>query len=96
SNIYAAELMGIAETLRMAVKVKSTIEQVTIFTDNQATIYSSRRPKLQSGQYILRRIVQRYNQLQQSNVKVCIQWIPSYHDVEDNEIADTIAKEATN
>jgi hypothetical protein len=40
STVYLAEVIGISEAPRLAIK------QVTIFTDNQASILSSKRPRL--------------------------------------------------
>ena len=65
---------------------------VYIFTDNQATIRSSRRPKNQAGQYMLKRIVELNETLKRD---ITIQWIPAHIGVPGNEPADIAAKEAT-
>ena len=65
-----------------------------MFTDNQAAILSTRRPKSQSGQYILRRIWDLYSQLSSEGVQVEIRWIPSHEGVPGNKAVDDLAKRA--
>ena len=52
-TVYSAELYGILMALEMA-KEDDTRRKVHIFTDNQAAIRASHRPKNQSGQYIVK------------------------------------------
>ena len=53
-----------------------------------------KRPRLQSGQYILKRIIQRIDKLRQRNVTITIRWIPAHVGVQDNEEVDKLAKQA--
>ncbi|RFU33140.1 hypothetical protein B7463_g3177, partial [Scytalidium lignicola] len=92
SNVYAASLMGISEALGLGLRVRSTIKQVNIFTENQAAILSVKRPQLQSRQYILRDIARKINQLRQSNIRVCIRWIPAHSGGPGAEKASQLAK----
>lgn len=80
-TVYAAELEGINAA-------------PVIFTDNQATIQSLQDPGGASGQYILREIVQRVDQLQSAGWHLRIQWIPGHEGAFGNELADKAAKEA--
>ncbi|RFU23573.1 hypothetical protein B7463_g12765, partial [Scytalidium lignicola] len=95
SNVYAASLMGISEALGLALRARSATKQVNIFTANQAAILSIQRPQLQSGQYILREIAGKIDQLHQSNIRVFLHWIPAWAGGSGAEKADTLAKEAT-
>ncbi|RFU25059.1 hypothetical protein B7463_g11279, partial [Scytalidium lignicola] len=95
SNVYAASLMGISEALGLALRARSATKQVNIFTTNQAAILSVQRPQLQLGQYILREIAGKIDQLHQSNIRVFLHWIPAWAGGSGAEKADTLAKEAT-
>ena len=46
-NVYVAELMGIYQALTLALTRRKTysVKEVVIFTDNQAAIQSSERPR---------------------------------------------------
>ena len=72
SNVYAAELLGVHMALAMAVRHGGgqSFKKVWVFTDNQAAILSTYRPRAQSGQYILRRIWDQYTQLTEQGVEV--------------------------
>ena len=65
-TVYAAELQGVYMAMNIAiteVTVNNVIKKVTIFTDNQASILSTVELKTQSGQYILKRIIKKIDQL---------------------------------
>ena len=68
---------------------------VCIYTDNQAAIRSSAKPKGKSGAYLLRRITQQVDELRTRGVQLKIRWIPSHRGIPGNEAADRAAKEAT-
>lgn len=78
----------------MALKGR-TVKSVTIFTDNQASILSSARPRHQSGQFMLRKIHHLVAILERKQCKVTIRWIPAHVGVPGNEAADILAKQAT-
>jgi hypothetical protein len=63
--------------------------------DNQAAIQSTERPAGQSGQYILRRIVNAINLLHKRGVYIELRWIPAHTGVPGNEAVDVLAKKAT-
>jgi ribonuclease HI len=96
SNVYAAELLGVHMALAMAVRHGGAqrFKKIWVFTDNQAAILSTYRPRAQSGQYILRRIWDQYTELTEQGVEVEIRWIPSHEGVPGNEQADDLAKRA--
>ncbi len=93
-TVYGAELCGIWMALDMAVKDQKA-RKLTIFTDNQAAILSTARPRNQSGQVILRKIYHLVNVLHQRKVQIGIRWIPAHVGVPGNEEADRLAKQAT-
>ena len=97
STVYVTELQGIAMATGMAKGAKETdpnLWAVNIYTDNQAAIRSSTKPGTQSGQYLLRRIVEGVDSLHGLNVQVRIHWIPAHVGVPGNEAADKAAKAA--
>jgi hypothetical protein len=48
-TVYGAELIGIWMALDMGIKEGDIVKKLTIFTNNQALIISSTRPRNQSG-----------------------------------------------
>jgi len=95
STVYAAELTGIWQATVMALRGGRSVKTLTIFVDNQAAIQSTERPAGQSGQYILRRIVNAINLLHKRGVYIELRWIPAHTGVPGNKAADILAKEAT-
>ena len=98
STVYAAELQGIILALQIALDMVSQQRQCTavcIYTDNQAAIRSSAKPKGKSGAYLLRHITQQVDELRTRGVQLKLRWIPSHRGIPGNEAADRAAKEAT-
>jgi ribonuclease HI len=96
STVYSAELMGLSEALALAWRAGPSTRKVIIFTNNQAAIRSAARPRMQSGQYILRKFVRNLEKLRKERgVKVEVRWIPAHIGVPGNEKADVLAKEAS-
>jgi ribonuclease HI len=93
--VYAVELAGILQALEFGTTQARHINTVTIFTDNQAAIQSTRRPGSQSGQWLLRMIVQRIKTLAGFGIRTAIRWIPAHTGVPGNELADECAKKAS-
>ncbi len=99
-TVYCAELIGISLALQKILDwrrqhTEAGPSTLVIFTDNQAAILSIIRPGNQSGQQVIRMIVQLISWLRELTVQVQIHWVKSHADVEGNEIADRLAKEAT-
>lgn len=98
-TVYAAELYGILMAVSAAVTLKSqgtvVFNTLRIFTDNQAAIISNNKPQQQSGQYIIRDTAAILSRLSDMGVRTVIHWIPAHEDVEGNEEADRLAREAT-
>jgi ribonuclease HI len=94
-NVYLAELQGIFMALRMFDEDDQGYQKARIYTDNQAAIISSHKPRQQSGQHLIKRILQLWNCLRQRGKTVVLQWIPAHEGVLGNERADIAAKLAT-
>lgn len=98
STVYAGELQGISLALDIALRDRAEgrrRSKVIIYTDNQAAIRSSAKPKGKSGTYLLKKIVAQTTTLQEQNLPIEIRWIPAHTGVQGNEDADRAAKEAT-
>ncbi|KAJ6439194.1 cytochrome P450 [Purpureocillium lavendulum] len=98
STVYAGELQGISLALDIAQHDRAEgyrRSKVVIYTDNQAAIRPSAKPKGKSGAYLLKKIVSQTATLQEHNLPIEIRWVPAHTGVQGNEDADRAAKEAT-
>jgi ribonuclease HI len=91
-NSYEAEIVG---GILGAWLIRSTpgtnFKTVSIFSDNQAFVESSRRPRAASGQYLIQNFADSING---ARAKVKLNWISGHSNVAGNERADRLAKEA--
>jgi ribonuclease HI len=96
ANVYAAELTGIHLGIDMAGKSHERYNKCFIYVDNQASIQAIDKPKQQSGQYIIRGILQSLDELQNErpNLEFKLVWVPGHMDIAGNEKADEEAKKA--
>ncbi|RYC78566.1 hypothetical protein BFJ63_vAg18561 [Fusarium oxysporum f. sp. narcissi] len=98
STVYAGELQGISLALQIAQEDRSrgnSRSKVLIYTDNQAAIRSTAKPKGKSGAYLLRSIAKQIDELQLQGLNTEIRWVPAHIGIQGNEEADRAAKEAT-
>ncbi|KAF6525599.1 hypothetical protein HZS61_011394 [Fusarium oxysporum f. sp. conglutinans] len=98
STVYAGELQGISLALQIAQEDRSKgnrRSKVAIYTDNQAAIRSTARPKGKSGAYLLKNITQQIDELRTQDLNTEIRWVPAHIGIQGNEDADRAAKEAT-
>ena len=96
ANVYAAELTAIHLGVKMAGKSQEQYDKCYIYVDNQSAIQAIDNPKQQSGQYIIRNILQSLDELQtqRPNLEFRIEWVPGHMDIDGNEKADIEAKKA--
>ena len=80
----------------MAGKSHEQYDKCFIFVDNQSSIRAIDKPKQQSGQYIIRNILQTLDELQNQrpSLEFKIEWVPGHMDIDGNEKADVEAKRA--
>ncbi|KAI1001721.1 hypothetical protein K3495_g6475 [Podosphaera aphanis] len=95
SNVYAAEVMGLVLTSELAIRKGNSVHHVPIFTNNQSAIDTIWNPGQQSGQYIIKRALERMRILHSKGILIDIHWIPALAGVEGNEKVDLLAKEPT-
>ena len=97
-TVYTGELQGVNLALNFAITKKlehRTFDEVIIFTDNQAAILSCANPAGQSGQALLKDIVDKINMLRDEGIEIRLQWVPAHEGIQGNELADGAAKQAT-
>ena len=82
--------MGIGQWMKQC----STYSECYIFTDNQAICSSVQKPGQQSGQTILKSIIEQIDDIadRAHHYKLTITWVPGHSDIEWNERADQEAK----
>jgi hypothetical protein len=80
----------------MAGKSHQQYNKCDIHIDNQSSIHAVEKPKQQSGQYIIRNILQSLDELQtqRPSLEFKIEWVPGHMDIAGNEKADEEAKRA--
>jgi ribonuclease HI len=95
-NVYAAEITAINMAVDIAKSMSETIKYFTIYTDGQPAIIATTKPVKQAGQSIVAETLKNLEslQVQKSDLKVSIIWIPGHMDIPGNEKADEGAKKA--
>ena len=92
-NVYAAELKAMHLGLEI-LEDNDEYLRCHLYTDSQAAIKVIAHPCRQSGQTIIREILNCIDNLtaQQRYLRIAIIWIPGHANIEGNKQADTEAK----
>ena len=95
---FDAELFGILEALKIAVKEKKreSFTTLTIFSDSETAIKRIQNDELGPGQAIAKEIIQLAQKFINEGISVFIRWVPGHMNIEGNEKADYSAKKAAN
>ena len=95
-NVYAAELTAIQMAVMLFEENTDEFANVYIFADNQAAIQAVESPNRQSGQYIIRSILDTIDKVHavKPACKIHIEWVPGHKNIDGNEKADQAAKAA--
>ena len=95
-NVYAAELTAIQMAVTLFKETKDEYKNVYVFTDNQSAIQAIDTPKHQSGQYIIKEILDTIDKIHElaPTCNIHIEWVPGHKNIEGNEQADQAAKAA--
>ena len=98
-NAYAAELAAIGNAtrqVRYSQRAMRVCCRVTIFTGSQGALKSLAQPRQQSGQYIIRDILETARYVQRNaDVALRFRWSPGHASTRGNEEAHALAKLAT-
>jgi len=95
-NVYAAELMAIQMAVSLFEEKIEEYSNIYIFTDNQSAIQTIESPKRQSGQYIIKGILDIIDRTYaiKPTCNIHIEWVPGHKNIDGNEQADQAAKAA--
>ena len=95
-NVYAAELTAIQMAIILFEEKIEKYTNIHIFTDNQSAIQAVESPKRQSGQYIIKEILDIIDRIQEikPSSTIHIEWVPGHMNIKGNERADQAAKAA--
>ena len=98
-NVHAGELTAIQLTvsrLLFMVMMESCQLQVTVFSSSQGALKALQKPCQQSGQFIINRIITEAHMINASGkASVRFQWSPGHSDISGNDLAHTLAQQAT-
>jgi ribonuclease HI len=79
-------------------EIRTKIEQLTIFSDSQTAIgiltLQNVHWKIENHKRITHEILDKMKRIQKNGIEIKIHWIPGHANVNGNEIADRLAKEA--
>ena len=95
-NVYAAELTAIQMAVALFEEKTDEYTNAYVFTDNQSAIQAVDSPMRQSGQYIIKEILDTIDRIHEAKptCTIHIEWVPGHKNVEGNERADQAAKAA--
>jgi ribonuclease HI len=95
-NVYAAELSGIYQATNIAKNSPKQLSNCIIYSDSQAAISTTVKPGRQSGQSIIKDILDSVDdlQMQRPELTISIVWIPGHEDIPGNEAVNVEAKKA--
>ena len=101
-SILLGELIAIKIVLeyirQINQKIRTKIEQLTIFSDSQTAIgiltLQNVHWKIENHKRITLEILDKMKRIQKNGIEIKIHWTPGHANVNGNEIADRLAKEA--
>ena len=98
-NVYFAELFAIYQAVKSIERYARdqdmrASEPFVICSDSQAALKSLAKPKQQSGQFIIRSILETIDKLEGA-ASITFQWVPAHAGVSLNEMANALARTAT-
>ena len=93
--VYNGELEGITQAVEYAGQAAKPGQSYHIYSDNQAGLNRLRTPSDDPGQACQIRTSKAAELAQSKGATITINWVPGHTDVHGNELADSLAKQAT-
>jgi hypothetical protein len=93
-EVFDAELYAIYRAVMRFGKRREHNQDYTIFTDAQAAIERCKTDSQGPGQEIARAIITWSTEIAERGNTLTLRWVPGHAEVEGNEVADEMAKEA--
>jgi ribonuclease HI len=93
--VYNGELEGTTLGIEYISRIARQGWQYIVFSDNQAGLYRLKTPSDNPGQRCQIRAILASNLILEKGASIALQWVPGHTDVEGNEKADELAKQAS-
>jgi ribonuclease HI len=92
--VYNGELEGITRGIEYASNIAKPGQIFEVYSDNQASLLRLKNATDKPGQACLIRAIKATSSLIQKGAKISLFWVPGHTEIEGNELADLLAKEA--
>lgn len=93
--VYDGELEGITQAIEYASSIAQPDKLYRIHADNQAALLRLRKLSDNPGQACQIRSIEAAKLAQLKGASIELNWVPGHMDIQGNELADALAKEAT-
>ncbi|EDN93481.1 hypothetical protein SS1G_09348 [Sclerotinia sclerotiorum 1980 UF-70] len=93
--VYNSELLGVTKAIEYANSITQRGNKFKIYSDNQAGLFRLKTPFDLPGQSCQIKAIKAAEAIQNKGAEISLNWVPGHTSVQGNELADSLAKEAT-
>ncbi|RDL32487.1 uncharacterized protein BP5553_08943 [Venustampulla echinocandica] len=93
--VYNGELEGVTQAIEYVSSIAIPRQKYRIYSDNQAGLHRLKTPSDNPGQDCQIRAIQATEVAIRKGASIELAWVPGHTDIEGNELADRLAKQAT-
>ncbi|APA14489.1 hypothetical protein SS1G_06411 [Sclerotinia sclerotiorum 1980 UF-70] len=93
--VYNGELLGVTKAIEYANSIAQPGNKFKIYSDNQAGLFRLKTPSDSPGQSCQIKAIKAAEAIQNKGAEISLNWVPGHTSVQGNELADSLAKEAT-
>ncbi|EDN93033.1 hypothetical protein SS1G_08898 [Sclerotinia sclerotiorum 1980 UF-70] len=93
--VYNGELLGVVKAIEYANSIAQPGNKFKIYSDNQAGLFRLKTPSDLPGQSCQIKAIKAAEAIQNKGAEISLNWVPGHTSVQGNELADSLAKEAT-
>ncbi|EDN97573.1 hypothetical protein SS1G_12425 [Sclerotinia sclerotiorum 1980 UF-70] len=93
--VYNGELLGVTKAIEYANSIAQPGNKFKIYSDNQAGLFRLKTPSDLPGQSCQIKAIKAAEAIQNKGAEISLNWVPGHTSVQGNELADSLAKEAT-